>query len=345
MIKIDGNILVTGAAGFIGAALTKKLIENGMKVIGIDNLNDYYDTNLKKKRIEIINQLKLKNKLSWNFYKCDISNEKSLKKIFSKFNPRIVINLAAQAGVRYSLTFPEKYITSNLVGFSNILENCIKHEIEHLIFASSSSVYGGNKELPFSEDQNVDNPVSLYGATKKSNELMAHAYSHLYNLPVTGLRFFTVYGPWGRPDMAPMKFTKSILNKEPIDIYNNGNLSRDFTYIDDIIQGIYRCCFKPATIIKNKMSYSLAPYRVFNIGNGKPIKLMDFINLLEKKLDIEAVKNFLPMQQGDVFETFANTENLRNWIKYKPNTNLDEGLDKFVEWYKNYYLSDNKISL
>ena len=345
MTKIDGNILVTGAAGFIGAALSKKLIENGIKVVGIDNLNDYYDTNLKKKRIEIINHLNLKKKLSWNFYKCDISDEIALKKIFSKFSPTVVINLAAQAGVRYSLTFPEKYITSNLVGFSNILENCIKHEVEHLIFASSSSVYGGNKELPFSEDQNVDNPVSLYGATKKSNELMAHAYSHLYNLPVTGLRFFTVYGPWGRPDMAPMKFTKSILNKKPIDIYNNGNLSRDFTYIDDIIQGIYGCCLKPATTIKNKMSYSLAPYRIFNIGNGKPIKLMDFINLLEEKLNIKAVKNFLPMQQGDVFETFANTENLKNWINYKPDTKLDEGLDKFVEWYKNYYLTDNKISL
>ncbi len=345
MKKIDGNILVTGAAGFIGAALCKKLIKNGLKVVGIDNLNDYYDANLKKKRIEIINQLNIKNKLSWNFYKCDISNATSLKNIFSKFNPTIVINLAAQAGVRYSLTYPEKYITSNLVGFSNILENCIRHEVEHLIFASSSSVYGGNKEIPFSEDQNVDNPVSLYGATKKSNELMAHAYSHLYNFPVTGLRFFTVYGPWGRPDMAPMKFTKSILNKQPIDIYNNGNLSRDFTYIDDIIQGIYRCCFKPATIFKNKSSYSLAPYRVFNIGSGNPIKLMDFINLLEKKLDIKAVKNFLPMQKGDVFETFANTENLRKWINYKPNTNLDEGLDKFVEWYKKYYFPCNKISL
>ena len=342
MKKIDGNILVTGAAGFIGAALCKKLIKNGLKVVGIDNLNDYYDANLKKKRIEIINQLNIKNKLSWNFYKCDISNAASLKNIFNKFNPSIVINLAAQAGVRYSLKYPEKYITSNLVGFSYILENCIKHEVEHLIFASSSSVYGGNKEIPFSEDQNVDNPVSLYGATKKSNELMAHAYSHLYDFPVTGLRFFTVYGPWGRPDMAPMKFTNSILNKKPIDIYNNGNLSRDFTYIDDIVQGIYRCCFKPAKISKNKSNYSLAPYRVFNIGSGNPIKLMDFINLLEKKLDVKAVKNFLPMQKGDVFETFADTENLRKWIDYKPSTNLDEGLDKFVEWYKKYYFLSNK---
>ena len=337
MEQIDGNILVTGAAGFIGAALSLELIKNGMSVVGIDNLNDYYDTSLKKRRLEIINKFKLKRKLSWNFYKCDISHSTALKKIFHKFNPTIVINLAAQAGVRYSITYPEKYINSNLVGFSNILENCIKYQIQHLIFASSSSVYGGNKQIPFAEDQNVDNPLSLYGATKKSNELMAHAYSHLYSLPVTGLRFFTVYGPWGRPDMAPMKFTKSILNKKPIDIYNNGNLSRDFTYIDDIIQGIYKCCFKPATIIKNKMSYSMAPYRIFNIGNGNPIKLLEFINLLEKKLEVKALRNYLPMQQGDVFETSANTENLRNWINYKPNTNIEEGLEKFVEWYKKYY--------
>ena len=339
---MDCNILVTGAAGFIGSALSIKLLENGFNVIGIDNLNDYYEVGLKEKRLEIIHKLKLKKNLSWKFLKCDISHKNSIKNIFKKFSPKIVINLAAQAGVRYSIIFPEKYIQSNLVGFSNILENCAQNDIQHLIFASSSSVYGGNKELPFSEDQNVDNPVSLYGATKKSNELMAHAYSHLYNLPVTGLRFFTVYGPWGRPDMAPMKFTKSILNKKPIDIYNNGNLARDFTYIDDIVQGIYKCCFKPATPIKNKISHSFAPYRIFNIGNGKPIKLMDFINLLEKKLDTQALKNFLPMQQGDVFETFAKTENLRNWIEYEPNTNLEEGLDKFVEWYKKYYVLKSK---
>ena len=340
------KILVTGNAGFIGYHLTRKLLENNFFVIGIDNINSYYDISLKKNRLKnILNSIKKNNIKNWVFFQEDLKNKEAIRVIFKRYKPEIVINLAAQAGVRYSLTYPEKYITSNLVGFSNILENCIRHEVEHLIFASSSSVYGGNKEIPFSEDQNVDNPVSLYGATKKSNELMAHAYSHLYNFPVTGLRFFTVYGPWGRPDMAPMKFTKSILNKQPIDIYNNGNLSRDFTYIDDIIQGIYRCCFKPATIFKNKSSYSLAPYRVFNIGSGNPIKLMDFINLLEKKLDIKAVKNFLPMQKGDVFETFANTENLRKWINYKPNTNLDEGLDKFVEWYKKYYFPCNKISL
>ena len=340
---MDCNILVTGAAGFIGSALSIKLLENGFNVIGIDNLNDYYEVGLKEKRLEIIHKLKLKKNLSWKFLKCDISHKNSIKNIFKKFSPKIVINLAAQAGVRYSLIFPEKYIQSNLVGFSNILENCAQNDIQHLIFASSSSVYGGNKELPFSEDQNVDNPVSLYGATKKSNELMAHAYSHLYNLPVTGLRFFTVYGPWGRPDMAPMKFTKSILNKKPIDIYNNGNLARDFTYIDDIVQGIYKCCFKPATPCSNfdrnnpNPSISFAPHRIFNIGNNKPIELMYFISLLEEQLNRKAKIELVPLPIGDVVATAANTDAIEKWVGFKPSTSIESGLKKFVSWYKKYY--------
>ena len=330
------TFLVTGVAGFIGAALAIKLIKEGMTVVGIDNLNDYYDPVLKESRLKLIQNKANHVEGSFKFYKCSLEDKESLKKIFSLESPSIVVNLAAQAGVRYSLENPDAYFQSNLMGFCNLLEIVKENNIENFIFASSSSVYGGNKITPFREDHKIDYPVSLYAATKKSNEILAYSYSHLYKIPTTGLRFFTVYGPWGRPDMAPMLFIKAILNNKPIKIFNKGDMRRDFTYIDDITEGIFRCCLKPACS-DDDIDSNLAPYRIFNIGNGKPIELMEFIQILEKKLNKKAIKEFLPMQKGDVVETFADTQNLSKWINYKPQIDIEEGLDKFVEWYKYYH--------
>tara|TARA_Y100001968_G_scaffold161209_1_gene147448 strand:+ start:55 stop:1074 length:1020 start_codon:yes stop_codon:yes gene_type:complete len=337
------TILVSGAAGFIGAALVMRLIENGENVIGLDNLNSYYDLNLKELRLNRIQTVLDNSSGKWTFYKSSLENQNDLKKIFNTHTPAIVVNLAAQAGVRYSIENPSTYIQSNLVGFSNLLEQCRQHEVSNLIFASSSSVYGGNKKLPFSEAHSVDHPVSLYAATKKANELMAHSYSHLYGIPCTGLRFFTVYGPFGRPDMAPMIFAKSILDQKPINVFNYGKMKRDFTYIDDIIEGVYRCCYKPAYIDEQfdffnpNQSTSFAPFRIFNIGNSKPIELLRFIEILEDELGFKAVKNFLPIQPGDVEATSANIDLLENWVGFKPSYSIEKGLSKFAKWFLEYY--------
>ena len=336
------KVLVTGAAGFIGAAVSLKLLENGYQVKGIDNLNDYYSTDLKIQRLENLKN-KINKKNIWHFEKISIEDEIAIENIFRKFQPEIVIHLAAQAGVRYSIINPKSYVDSNLVGFSNILEMCRKFSIKNFIYASSSSVYGGNRDKPFRENQKVDNPVSLYAATKKANELMAYSYSHLYKLPSTGLRFFTVYGPWGRPDMAPMIFSKAILDKKPLNIYNHGDMYRDFTFIDDIVEGVFGCCKKPAIPIENlnhQSSNNLfldTPYRIFNIGNGKSINLMRFIQILEENFGLKAIKNYEPIQPGDVKETYADTTELFNWIGFSPNTSLEKGLKIFAEWYLNYY--------
>ncbi len=337
------RILVTGAAGFIGAAFSKYLLKKGHKVIGIDNLNNYYDVKLKEARLKnIINDKNLSN--NWIFITLSIENKKALEKVFKDHNPEVVVNLAAQAGVRNSIKNPSDYIQSNILGFGNILEICKDYEIKNLVYASSSSVYGANEKLPYKENHGVDHPVSLYAATKRSNELMAHTYSHIYKLPSTGLRFFTVYGPWGRPDMAPIIFTESIMNKKPIKLFNNGNMVRDFTYIDDIVESIYRCCLKPATTEvdfnkkKPNPDSSFAPYKIFNIGNGVPTKLIDFIEILENALGIKAIKKLEPMQLGDVKSTAASTSNLQKWINYKPKTPVEDGIKKFVNWYKKFYL-------
>ena len=338
-MSLEGKkILVTGSAGFIGAALASKLLDANANVIGIDNINSYYSKQLKIARLDEIKKKENKSKGSWDFFKLSLEDKESFKKIYLNHAFDIVIHLAAQAGVRYSLINPDSYINSNLVGFGNVLEMCREKSIKNFIFASSSSVYGNDKRLPLKENLSVDHPVSLYAATKKSNELLAHSYSHLYQIPTTGLRFFTVYGPWGRPDMAPMLFIKSILERKKIKIFNHGNMRRDFTYIDDIVEGIYRCCLKPAFCEEKRSDFfSTAPYRVFNIGNGKPIKLMDFINILEKNLGIESKKEYLGMQQGDVVDTWANTNNLKDWIGFAPSTSLAKGINNFVNWYKNYY--------
>ena len=332
-------ILITGAAGFIGSALSEKFLSNGINVIGLDNLNEYYDTNLKKDRIKNIER-NLVNPKQWRFIKASITNKEKLNSIFYTYKPKIVINLAAQAGVRYSLKKPLEYINSNIVGFGNVLEACREFEIEHLIYASSSSVYGGNKKFPFEESHKVDNPINIYAATKISNELMANAYSHLYKIPATGLRFFTVYGPWGRPDMAPMIFAKSIFEKKAINIFNYGKMQRDFTFITDIIEGIFRCSFKKPesykNIIGNKETFA-NPHKIFNIGNSQPIELLEFINLLEKHIGIKAIKNFTEIQPGDVIKTFSNTNKLKNWIDYSPSTSIDRGVSIFIKWYKDYY--------
>ncbi len=339
-MKIDNYILVTGAAGFIGASLIEKLLINGEKIIGIDNLNHYYDPSLKKARLEKIKSISEKQSNDFLFYKLSIEDKKEIGDLFDTYQFKTVVHLAAQAGVRYSLENPYSYFQSNLIGFGNILEAVRNGYVSNFIYASSSSVYGGNTKLPFTEDQNVDHPVSLYAATKKSNELMAHSYSHLYSIPTTGLRFFTVYGPWGRPDMAPMIFTKAILEKNKIKIFNHGNMKRDFTYIDDVTEGIFKCCYKPATSKNNPNGFfSSAPYRVFNIGNSNPIKLMSFIELLEDKLDLKADKDYLDMQNGDVKETWADTDELRKWISYSPSTSIEKGVEKFVDWYKKYYFN------
>ena len=337
-------ILVTGAGGFIGAAICKKLISSNINVIGVDNLNSYYSKELKHSRLRIIDHEADKCGSKWQFLEGSIDNQKFINSIFDKFRPKVVINLAAQAGVRYSIEHPYEYIQSNIIGFSNILECCRNYPVQNLIYASSSSVYGGNKNLPYNEKQNVSHPVSLYAATKLSNEVMAHSYSHLYGIPSIGLRFFTVYGPWGRPDMAPMLFAKAILNKEKIFVFNNGNMKRDFTYIDDVVEAIWKCCFKPATIheqstqgINNPHTSSIAPFRIFNVGNSKPINLMKFIQILESELGLKAQMIFKPMQKGDVMETHAETKSLEDWIGYKPSISLEFGIKKFAEWYLGFY--------
>lgn len=330
--------LVTGAAGFIGFHLIKKLIQQGETVVGIDNLNDYYDVSLKESRLNILNKLN-----NFSFSLIDLADREKMASLFETEKFDKVIHLAAQAGVRYSLINPFSYADSNLTGFLTILEGCRHNDIKHLVYASSSSVYGLNDELPFSPHDQANHPVSLYAATKKANELMAHSYSHLYGIPTTGLRFFTVYGPWGRPDMALFKFTKAIINDEPIDIYNNGQMRRDFTYVEDIVEGVVRIADVIPTSQQDwKVSIgtpanSSAPYKVYNIGNGSPVNLMDYISALEAHLGKTADKNMLPMQPGDVYTTWADTEDLFKATGYKPQTSVDEGVKQFVDWYKNYY--------
>jgi UDP-N-acetyl-D-glucosamine/UDP-N-acetyl-D-galactosamine dehydrogenase len=323
----SNKILVTGCAGFIGFHLADRLLKEGYTVIGLDNLNDYYDVSLKHSRLAILQ----KNE-NFIFIEASIEDNEAIKKLFSEHWMPIVVHLAAQAGVRYSLENPEAYISSNIVGFMNILEACRNHNVEHLIYASSSSVYGSNTKMPFSVQDRVDHPISLYAATKKANELMAHTYSYLYNLKTTGLRFFTVYGPWGRPDMALFKFTKAILEGREIDIYNYGKMKRDFTYIDDIIEGIFRLINKGDTTSEEKV-----PYKVYNIGNNQPVELMKFISILEDKLGKKAKKNFLPIQAGDVPETFADIDDLMRDVGFRPETPIEKGIEQFVEWYKSYY--------
>jgi UDP-glucuronate 4-epimerase len=330
--------LVTGAAGFIGMHCALRLLDRGDEVIGIDNLNDYYDVSLKQARLA-----KLKPQVKFNFHQIDISDRDAIAAIFASEQPDRVIHLAAQAGVRYSLTNPHAYIEANLKGFMNVLEGCTHHQIHHLVYASSSSVYGGNETMPFSEHDNVDHPLSLYAATKKANELMAHTYSHLYNLPTTGLRFFTVYGPWGRPDMALFLFADAMLKNEPIDVFNDGKMVRDFTFIDDIVEGVIRVLDKPAIgdvefdALRPDPATSTAPYRVFNIGNGNPTALMDYIGALETALGVTARKNFMPMQLGDVPTTSADTSELREWVGFQPDTPVADGVQKFADWYLAYH--------
>ncbi len=331
-------ILVTGGAGFIGSALVEKLLLNNEEIINLDNLNSYYDNSLKLARLNNIQKLVNKYNSKYKFYEVSLEDKLAINNIFQSHSFSAVVHLAAQAGVRYSIDNPESYFQSNLLGFGNILEAVRNIQVKNFIFASSSSVYGENKQIPFKENHNVDHPVSLYAATKKSNELMAHSYSHLYNIPTTGLRFFTVYGPWGRPDMAPFIFTKLILEKSKIKVFNGGNMKRDFTYIDDIVEGVFKCCYKPAYPEKNSSkNSSLAPFRIFNIGNGKPIHLLRFIAVLEKELGILSQKEFLDMQMGDVVETWASTDELKNWINYSPSTQIEHGIKKFVNWYKDFY--------
>ena len=330
--------LITGSVGFIGFSLCKQLLERGDSIIGIDNHNDYYDPKIKDSRLDILNKFP-----NYKHYRLDICDQKNLEDIFKNHRPSKVLNLAAQAGVRYSLKNPLAYIKSNIDGFANILENCKKYKIENFVYASTSSVYGANTKIPFSEHDSVNHPLSVYAATKKSNELMAHAYSHLYGLPTTGLRFFTVYGPWGRPDMALFIFTKSILNDEPITVFNNGQMIRDFTYIDDIVESIKRILNKPA-IPDNSFdqrnpnpSTSWAPYKVFNIGNSTPTPLIDYISAIEHELGLNAKKLLVPMQLGDVPATESDSTELESWINFKPNTSIKYGVKKFVKWYKDFY--------
>jgi UDP-glucuronate 4-epimerase len=336
-------ILITGAAGFIGFHVAQHLLKHNHQIFGIDNINEYYDPILKQERLKI-----LKSYDNFSFKKIDIAHNEELATIFSANKFDAVIHLAAQAGVRYSLENPQVYIDSNLVGFFNLLENCKQATtIKHFVFASSSSVYGANTDYPYSERQNTDHPISLYAATKKSNEIMAHSYASLYNLPCTGLRLFTVYGPWGRPDMALFKFTKNILSNKPIDIYNNGDMKRDFTYVDDVADCITCCLKKPPTpnpswnSNKPNPATSFAPYRIYNIGNSSPAQLMNVIELLEQTLGKTAIKNFLPMQPGDAKETYADTTFLQNNFHHKPQTNLEIGIKKFTDWYLEYYLQNH----
>jgi len=332
------RVLVTGAAGFIGFHLSKRLLEDGYRVIGIDNLNPYYDVTLKEARLA-----RLMSFQTFSFYQADLSEKEKIEKIFSSIQFDTVVHLAAQAGVRYSLENPHAYVNSNLVGFINILEGCRHHGIKHLVFASSSSVYGANTLMPFSVHHNIDHPVSLYAATKKANELMAHTYSHLFDLPCTGLRFFTVYGPWGRPDMALFLFTRAILEGNPIKVFNHGNMQRDFTYIDDIIEGIVRVMGRlpepdPAwSGDRPDPGTSYAPYRIYNIGNNNPVKLLDFIQIIEKSLGKSAEKEFVDLQPGDVPKTFANIDDLIKDVGFRPRIPLEVGIKRFVSWYDVYY--------
>jgi len=332
------KILVTGAAGFIGMHVCLRLLIRGNQVVGLDNLNDYYDVLLKEDRLK-----QLQNFDNFNMAKINLADRDEVAKLFAKEQFQRVINLAAQPGVRYSLINPHAYIQSNIVGFTNVLEGCRHNNIEHLVFASSSSVYGANTNMPFSVHQNVDHPVSLYAATKKANELMAHTYSHLYGLPTTGLRFFTVYGPWGRPDMSPTLFTRAIMEGRSIDVFNHGKMQRDFTYVDDIVEGIIRVLDQSATPDKSFDSgnpdpaSSYAPYRIYNIGNHEPVELMTFIKNIEEAVGRKANMNMLPMQDGDVLATYADTKSLQRDVGFSPHTPLKEGVQKFVDWYKIYY--------
>jgi len=332
------RVLVTGAAGFIGFHLAKRLLAQQNEVIGLDNVNDYYEVSLKEARLA-----QLQGQRGFRFYKMDLVDREGLPRLFKEHKPEIVVNLAAQAGVRYAQKNPYAYVDSNLVGFMNILECCRHGGVKHLVFASSSSVYGANTKMPFSVHDNVDHPISLYAATKKANELMAHTYSHLYHLPATGLRFFTVYGPWGRPDMALFLFTKAILHGRPIDVFNFGKMQRDFTYIDDIVEGVVRVMGK--TPVPNPgwsgkapdPGSSLAPYKLYNIGNNQPVELMRFIEVLEQQLGRKAEKNMLPLQPGDVPATWADVDDLVRDVGFKPSTLIEEGLERFVAWYRSYY--------
>ncbi len=334
-------ILVTGSVGFIGSFVSTMLLKRGDNVIGIDNHNDYYDPKIKNARLKRL--LKYPN---YKHFKINLCNEKKLKQIFTNHEIYKVVNLAAQAGVRYSIENPLAYIESNIVGFLQILENCRYHKIKHLVYASTSSVYGANTKMPFSEHDSVNHPLSIYAASKISNELMAHTYSYLYNIPTTGLRFFTVYGPWGRPDMALFKFTKNIIEEKPIDVFNHGKHTRDFTFIDDIVKGVIKTLDKPAKSNSNWDSNqpdpatSKAPWRIYNIGNNKPVQLMSYIYAIEKNLGKKAKINFLPLQSGDVPDTFANVDNLAQTFSYKPSTSVNEGVSQFVKWFKNYYKYD-----
>lgn len=344
------KILVTGAAGFIGFHLVQRLLELGHEVVGFDNINSYYDPQLKYDRLEatgISRELVIDNKYvnstsypRYRFIKMDLTQKGAIMDLFRYERFSQVVHLAAQAGVRYSIENPDIYIKSNIEGFLNILEACRHYPVNHLTYASSSSVYGNNQEVPFSVDHNVDNPISLYAATKKSNELMAHTYSHLFNIPTTGLRFFTVYGPWGRPDMAPSLFTNAIINNKPINIFNNGDMERDFTYVDDIVAGIVKLVQKASSKDEREV-----PYKLHNIGNSKPIKLMDFIASIEKHLNIKAKKTFLPMQPGDVQKTYADISSLEQAINYRPSTNIDTGVKKFTDWYILYLLQQKQKNI
>jgi len=326
------RVLVTGVAGFIGMHVARALLSRGDEVVGVDNLNDYYDPSLKLARLE-----RLQAHPAFTFVRGDIADRASLDQLFSRYRPQRVVNLAAQAGVRYSLKNPHAYVDSNLVGFVNVLEGCRHHGVEHLVYASSSSVYGSNTKMPFSVEDNVDHPVSLYAATKKANELMAHTYSHLYRLPTTGLRFFTVYGPWGRPDMAYFSFTRAILEGSAIDVYNHGDMKRDFTYIDDVVEGVIRVLDRLPIARAGQQENQHAPYKIYNIGNHRPVQLMEFIGVLEQNLGKAANKNFLPMQPGDVPVTYADVEDLMRDVGFSPSTPIAEGIARFVEWYKGYY--------
>ena len=335
------TVLVTGAAGFIGAALSQRLLQRGDRVVGLDNLNDYYDPSLKQARLRQIEAAAPEG--SWRFEHLALEDGDALRALFAEEKPSVVVNLAAQAGVRYSLENPAAYIQSNLVGFGHLLEGCRHHGTENLVYASSSSVYGGNRNLPFHEQQPVNHPVSLYAASKKANELMAHTYSHLYGLPATGLRFFTVYGPWGRPDMAPMLFARALLAGEPIKVFNHGKMQRDFTYIDDIVEGVLRCCDKPATAntafdpLQPDPATAAVPHRVFNIGNCQPTELLRFITVMEQAFGREAIKDYQPMQPGDVVATAADTHALEDWVGFKPSTSIEIGVERFAEWYRGFH--------
>lgn len=337
-MPVSKKVVITGVAGFIGFHLASWLIERGYEIAGLDNLNNYYDVNLKLSRLKVLNGLK-----GFTFFQVDINNRQGLQEIFNGMEVDCVINLAAQAGVRYSLTNPRAYIDSNISGFLNILEICKDTKVRHLIYASSSSVYGANRKMPFSVHDNVDHPLSLYAASKKANELMAHTYSSLYGLPTTGLRFFTVYGPYGRPDMALFMFTKSILDNVPIDVYNNGRMKRDFTYVDDVTESIFRLipvapsgnvAWNPAD---PDPATSFAPFRIFNVGNNSPVELLRFIEVIEKKLGKKAIMNFLPLQQGDVPETFADVDDLSEVVGFRPRTSIEEGIGNFIDWYMEHY--------